>query len=179
METISNASELRLRELVCESLPDGQWEFNVRPYWLTNPITHVPLELDIYSDVYKLAFEYNGWQHHTANEAQGVTLESVTSQRFRDQAKYKQVAARNIHLFIVDSSMMKSDSNLWRKIMNAYKFSQTNEAQVAELAPLHVVHASGEPEAVIDNPKITIIPPADKWDMLYSTRFHRQRKYRR
>ena len=34
------------------------------PRWLVNPRTKRRLELDMYSEVHRLAFEYDGEQHH-------------------------------------------------------------------------------------------------------------------
>ena len=161
---------MRLAEIVLDALPDGKWEYNVRPYWLTNPVTHAPLELDIYSEPYHLAFEYNGWQHSVVNEASGVTLQAVQSQRFRDGQKYRQVAARNIHLFIVTHDMMKSETDLWHRIMSWYRFSQTHKAEEAKLGMLHIVKPNGRTQAIIENPKVTIIPTAGPRDMFFASK---------
>jgi hypothetical protein len=59
---LSNTERIA-RGLLHHYLPDERFIFNVRPEWLVNPKTGNALELDIYCEHLKSAWEINGVQH--------------------------------------------------------------------------------------------------------------------
>lgn len=58
-------------EALCRSLLEAMLQMSLpkcRPQWLTNPTTKRALELDMYNADHRLAFEYDGAQHHHYTE---------------------------------------------------------------------------------------------------------------
>ena len=163
----TSTQELQLREVLVRLLPGWLWEYNARPSWLKNPLTNHELELDIYSPVNRIAFEYNGAQHFTVDESQGWTLETVNAQRFRDKTKYALCVKHDVKLLIVTWAMLRDEESLFITIRD-FRRAMIKEA---ELAPLKIRHANGRTETVAPNPKITIVPTAGKWDMLYGKQY--------
>jgi hypothetical protein len=59
-------SERHRTEALCRSLLEAMLQMDLpkcRPKWLTNPTTKRALELDMYNEKNRLAFEYDGAQH--------------------------------------------------------------------------------------------------------------------
>ena len=60
------AADRHRTEALCRSLLEAMLQMKLpkcRPRWLVNPTTKRPLELDMYSEPNRLAFEYDGAQH--------------------------------------------------------------------------------------------------------------------
>lgn len=63
---VGPSAERHRTEALCRSLLERMLGVplpKVRPRWLTNPTTRRALELDMYNETLKLAFEYDGSQH--------------------------------------------------------------------------------------------------------------------
>ena len=87
----------------------------VRPSWLTSPDTGAPLELDIYDEDSKVAFEYNGAQHYRPVPFFGG-LEGFKMQQRRDLIKQALCQANGVKLIIVDGTKFSvEDKPAFRK----------------------------------------------------------------
>jgi hypothetical protein len=74
----------------------------IRPDFLTNPITNMPLELDCYNDELKLAVEYNGAQHYHLNQKfHNGSRDRFQNQQYRDYIKKTKCKEHGIDLIIV------------------------------------------------------------------------------
>lgn len=60
---------------------------NIRPEWLKSPKTGCCLELDIYSEKHKLAFEYNGEQHY--KEVPNLNIDSNKLKKIKENDLFK------------------------------------------------------------------------------------------
>lgn len=73
----------------------------VRPKWLRNPETGVPLELDCYNEELGIALEYNGIQHYKWPNFTGQTREQFEAQVRRDLFKRKKCEDLGIKLIVI------------------------------------------------------------------------------
>lgn len=73
---------------------------NIRPHFLKNPDTNKNLELDMYNEELKLAFEYNGEQHYKPIEYFGGEKEFHKRQKL-DILKKELCEKNNIKLVII------------------------------------------------------------------------------
>ena len=71
---------------------------NVRPSWLLNKETGCRLELDGYSQKLKLAFEYDGIQHHKYPNPFHRDLNDFNRQRKRDGIKNRRCKSHKVIL---------------------------------------------------------------------------------
>jgi hypothetical protein len=74
---------------------------SVRPKWLTNPVTKMPLELDCYNSDYGIAVEYNGAQHYRYVAKFHNNHAALKEQMYRDQIKRLLCLKHRIHLIEV------------------------------------------------------------------------------
>lgn len=72
----------------------------VRPFWLRNPITERPLEIDFYNEEYKLGFEYQEANHEYKDNV-----------RYRDEIKVKICKALGIHLYHIPDTADENKLN--------------------------------------------------------------------
>lgn len=99
-EEKSSKGEKKCKEFL-EYLFDRKFE-KVRPDFLTNPITHQPLEIDLYNEELKLAVEYNGKQHYVYNKMMHQnSKDSFRNQQYRDHIKKELCEKNGINLIIV------------------------------------------------------------------------------
>lgn len=78
--------EEQCRTIMEEIFPNHKFN-KVRPEWLKNPLTGRRMELDGYNAEYKLAFEYNGYQHYVFPNKYHKTKEEFIRQKERDIMK--------------------------------------------------------------------------------------------
>jgi hypothetical protein len=95
---VGSSESERLFGVGFESATGLQFERNVRPVWLRNPRTGVPMELDMYNAVRKLAVEYDGQHHYEYPNWYHRTIEEFEAQQARDRAKDSLCAERGVHL---------------------------------------------------------------------------------
>lgn len=67
-----------------------------RPFWLRNPMTGYPLEIDFYNEEYKLGFEYQEAHHEYNNNV-----------RYRDKIKVRVCKILGIHLYHIPDTTDK------------------------------------------------------------------------
>ena len=85
-----------------------QW-IKVRPLWLCNPETGVPMELDMYNEETKTAVEYNGRQHYEYPNDFHESKEDFDAQQRRDVAKKESCRIRGVKLIIIDAQASLED----------------------------------------------------------------------
>jgi hypothetical protein len=83
----SSSSEEKCREIV-ERLFNKKFA-SVRPSWLKNPMSNRNLELDMYNEELKLAFEYDGVQHRQYTARWHSSQDDFDEQIMRDKIKNK------------------------------------------------------------------------------------------
>lgn len=74
---------------------------SVRPLWLKNPVTGVPLELDCYNSEYGIAVEYHGEQHYKHVPKFHPRPDQFRDQQYRDQIKRMMCSQQGIKLIEV------------------------------------------------------------------------------
>ena len=94
-----NPYEERLTELV-EIFFKYKFTPNIRPSWLVNPKTGYKLELDLYSEKGKLAFELNGKYHYHPDYI-------GENRKYLDQLKKELCKQKGIRLIIVNSATLQ------------------------------------------------------------------------
>lgn len=67
---------------------------SIRPNWLNNQKTQRNMELDMYNDNMKLAFEYQGIQHYEFNKFFHKSLDDFEKQKDHDKVK-KEICKNN------------------------------------------------------------------------------------
>lgn len=82
---------------------------NVRPNFLRNPETGRCLELDCYSERYKIALEYNGIQHYVWPNFTNQTKEEFILQARRDLYKVNMCDKHGIYLITVPYNIKPSN----------------------------------------------------------------------
>ena len=76
--------------------------YKIRPDFLLNPITNVPLELDCYNEELRLAVEYNGAQHYHFNKMMHKnSKDRFQNQQYRDYIKKTKCQEHGIDLIVV------------------------------------------------------------------------------
>lgn len=80
---------------------------SVRPDWLNNQKTQKNLELDMYNEQLKLAFEYDGQQHASFNKFYHKTIEDFNDQVERDKFKNDVCEKNGITLVRIPHSISK------------------------------------------------------------------------
>ncbi len=90
----------------------------VRPVWLVNPETGKRLELDGYSKLLKIAFEYNGPQHYEYFERYHKSIQDYYDQLIRDEYKKKICEENDIILIIIPYDVKPAEMQDF--IINAY-----------------------------------------------------------
>ncbi|MFX1495750.1 MAG: hypothetical protein ACFFBZ_15815, partial [Promethearchaeota archaeon] len=90
----------------------------VRPDWLVNPETGKRLELDGYSKILKIAFEYNGPQHYEYFERYHKSIQDYYDQLIRDEYKKKICEVNDIILIIIPYDVKPSEMQDF--IINTY-----------------------------------------------------------
>lgn len=82
----------------------------IRPYFLTNPITNQPLELDCFNEELKLAIEYNGKQHYEYNKMMHQNSKhAFQNQQYRDHIKKELCEKHGIRLITVPYTIQEQD----------------------------------------------------------------------
>jgi phage/plasmid-associated DNA primase len=74
------------------------FERNIRPEWVVNPVTGIPMELDFYCAQRKLAIEYDGYHHYTFPNRYHENREEFEAQQARDRAKDRICEERGVKL---------------------------------------------------------------------------------
>jgi hypothetical protein len=95
----SSKAEDSCREIV-ERLFNKQFP-SVRPNWLKNPMTNRNLELDMYNEELKLAFEYDGQQHREYTPRWHNSQDDFDDQVLRDKMKNKLCRLKGVSLIRV------------------------------------------------------------------------------
>jgi len=101
---------------------------SVRPKWLRNPSTGYPLELDGYSEVLKIAFEYQGRQHY-----EKAPFFNATDIEERDMIKKKICIDNGVVLFIIPYTQelfdlpkfIETNSNIMNLDTKIFNFKKT------------------------------------------------------
>lgn len=96
----SNIGEFICKSIADHLILDGNFQ-KVRPKWLPSP-TGTKLEIDIYSDKYKLGLEFNGKQHYEYIPFfHGPTDEKFKKQQEIDTLKIKLCKENNVNLIVI------------------------------------------------------------------------------
>ena len=95
----SSNSERECKEIV-ERLFKKKF-LSVRPDWLKNPMTNRNLELDMYNEELKLAFEYDGKQHREFSARWHNSEDDFNDQVLRDKMKNKLCRLKGVTLIRV------------------------------------------------------------------------------
>lgn len=82
---------------------------SIRPDWLNNQETNKNLELDMYNDTLKLAFEYNGVQHYKYNKFFHKSIEDFEKQQKRDVFKEQVCKDNGITLISIPYHIKKEN----------------------------------------------------------------------
>ncbi len=105
----SNASYgERFTKQIVNRLFNDKFE-KIRPDWLKSSITNYPLELDLYNDNLKLAFEYQGKQHYEFVKRFHGDESNFIKQQRRDIEKKELCMKNNVTLIDVPYTLKFSD----------------------------------------------------------------------
>ena len=74
---------------------------NIRPSYLTNPMTGRALEIDCYNERLRIGCEYHGRQHFEYTPFMHKNLEAFEKQKFRDEIKINKCRELGIKLIVV------------------------------------------------------------------------------
>lgn len=105
-----NKNEEHCREIV-ERLTNHKFR-SVRPNFLKNPETNRNLELDMYCEELKVAFEYNGVQHYhfiPGGYFHPNGEEDFLKQQKRDRFKARKCKENGITLFVIPYTVKRED----------------------------------------------------------------------
>jgi len=102
--------ERKFYDLLTYIFYDCELIYRERYYWLTNPETGYPLELDIYIPNLRLAFEYDGSQHKKFTPYIHKTMENFISMQRRDIFKNNKCKELGITLIRYDDIINKIDT---------------------------------------------------------------------
>ncbi len=87
----------------------------VRPDWLRNPETGVPMELDMFCAELATAVEYNGRQHYEFPNQFHSTREQFDAQQRRDRAKAEICLGQSVRLVVIDArASLDDEMEQWR-----------------------------------------------------------------
>lgn len=100
---VSMGEELTTKAL--EALLGRQVQSQVRPFFLRNPETGRPLELDCYDPVSRIAVEYSGRQHYEFPSSFFTNEQDFYNQVYRDQLKRDLCDKNGIYLITVPYSV--------------------------------------------------------------------------
>jgi DNA-binding transcriptional regulator YhcF (GntR family) len=92
-----NKGEAILREWLRLLVAPTEYKYNARPDFLVNPLSGIPLELDIYFYTAAVAFEFDGPQHTITTE-RFPSKEELAEQQARDLIKDSLCARHHIKL---------------------------------------------------------------------------------
>lgn len=81
----------------------------IRPLWLKNEVTGQNLEIDVYNDDLKLAFEYSGQQHYKYIPFFHKNYEAFQTQRYRDEMKKTKCKENGITLIEIPYTIKIED----------------------------------------------------------------------
>lgn len=102
----------RLARHAFEALLDVPFK-KALPAWLVNPGSKRRLELDGYSELLHVAFEYQGEQHDRVVLPFKMTVERLNRQRERDRIKRDICATQGVRLIEVPSDVPATDLPKW------------------------------------------------------------------
>ena len=89
---------------------------NVRPSWLLNKETGCRLELDGYCKKLKLAFEYDGIQHHKYPNPLHRDLSDFHRQKKGDQIKNRRCKSHKVILIRIKYNILDLEEYIRRKL---------------------------------------------------------------
>ena len=115
VEVADTASPMERRfKAELESETGAAWR-KVRPEWLLNPETGVPMELDMFCPALRTAVEYNGRQHYEFPNGFHTTREQFEAQQRRDMAKAEICRTVGVRLVVVDAMAdVQEEMAQWR-----------------------------------------------------------------
>jgi len=112
----------------------GKKFHKVRPKWLRNPETNIPMELDGFNMQLKVAFEHQGIQHHEEVGFFHKSEHSFKRQRKRDSYKAKLLELHGIQLITVPALHKKIQlnelENYLRRILASLKIKIVRERKL-------------------------------------------------
>lgn len=127
--------ENKIRHLL-EYLFDTEFP-NTKPKWNINPKTKKLLQLDGYSDVLNLAFEFQGLQHYQAIKYFKMDASTLEYLQFKDKIKKENCINNNVTLLIIDdNNSCHNNQKLFDYVMNVLQ--QNNIAVLKEIDMLEV-----------------------------------------
>ena len=100
---VSMGEELTTKAL--ETLLGRQVQSQIRPFFLRNPETGRPLELDCYDPVSRIAVEYSGRQHYEFPSSFFTNEQDFYNQVYRDQLKRELCDKNGVYLITVPYSV--------------------------------------------------------------------------
>ena len=100
---VSMGEELTTKAL--EALLGRQVQSQIRPFFLRNPETGRPLELDCYDPVSRIAVEYSGRQHYEFPSSFFTNEQDFYNQVYRDQLKRELCDKNGVYLITVPYSI--------------------------------------------------------------------------
>ena len=100
---VSMGEELTTKAL--EALLGRQVQSQIRPFFLRNPETGRPLELDCYDPVSRIAVEYSGRQHYEFPSSFFTNEQDFYNQVYRDQLKRELCDKNGVYLITVPYSV--------------------------------------------------------------------------
>jgi hypothetical protein len=92
---------------------------SVRPHWMCNAATHMPMELDMYNEGYATAVEYDGPQHREFPNAYHRSRKEFEEQTARDRLKDRLCTEHGIELFRVPAGTFEEDKDWVKKVCKA------------------------------------------------------------
>lgn len=112
--------ENKIRHLL-EYLFDTEFP-NTKPKWNINPKTKKLLQLDGYSDILNLAFEFQGLQHYQAIKYFKMDAGTLEYLQFKDKIKKENCINNNVTLLIIDDNdSCHNNQKLFDYVMNVLK----------------------------------------------------------
>jgi len=94
---------------ILEYLLDVEF-LKVRPKWNINPRTNLPLELDGYNELLKIAFEFQGLHHYKIGHFSNSDYE-LEDIKYKDEIKKENCKKQNIKLIIIDDKFPLTKKN--------------------------------------------------------------------
>lgn len=113
----NSKGELLVRE-ICEKLL-GKKFIKIRPNWLKNNETNCNMELDLYNEELKLAFEYDGEQHHRFINYFHASREDFIKQQKKDLLKQQLCIDNDITLIRVPYSIKLNEKDMKKCIIDS------------------------------------------------------------
>ncbi len=133
---VSMGEELTTKAL--ETLLGRQVQSQIRPFFLRNPETGRPLELDCYDPVSRIAVEYSGRQHYEFPSSFFTNEQDFYNQVYRDQLKRELCDKNGVYLITVPYSIdMCVDQNCVISVPREIRYERIYNYLKEQLA-LHV-----------------------------------------